>query len=215
MGMQPQTQTPTVYVVALDGTSGSAHVLEVASGLGSALGGAAELHLVHVIGVAPPTAVMGVGPLTTPTDTLDAARSLLDQAAADAAPRFQGRIRGHLAAGEPWREITQLAASLNADLVVVGTEGKTGLARLALGSVAEKVVRHAGCPVLVVRPKDYHAATVPEIEPPCPDCVQVQKDTARAELWCARHSAHHARGRLHYEVPPRFAVGTMLVRPGN
>ena len=86
---------------------------------------------------------------------------------------------------------------------------------VALGSVAEKGVRYAGCPVLVVRPKDYHTATVPEIEPPCADCVKVQQETARAQLWCARHSTHHARGRLHYEVPPSFARGTMLLRPGN
>ncbi len=215
MAPQSTATPPTVYLVALDGTAASAHVLETACALGSALGGNAELHLLHVVGVAPPTAVMGVGPLTGPTDLLEPARALLDRACADAAPRFQGRILGHLVAGEAWREITQMAASLGADLLIVGTEGKTGLARFALGSVAEKVVRYAGCPVLVVRPKDYHTATVPEIEPPCADCVKVQQETARAQLWCARHSTHHARGRLHYEVPPSFARGTMLLRPGN
>jgi hypothetical protein len=85
--------------------------------------------------------------------------------------------------------------------------------RLALGSVAEKVVRHAGCPVLVVRPKDYHARSGQEIEPPCPDCVATQKQTARATLWCERHSARHPHGRLHYELPPTFGVGSMNFRP--
>ncbi|CAN5855487.1 hypothetical protein BH11MYX2_BH11MYX2_26680 [soil metagenome] len=105
-----------------------------------------------------------------------------------------------------------MASSLRADLVVVGTEGRTGIARMALGSVAEKVVRHAGCSVLVVRPKDYHAAVESGIEPPCGDCA-VQNKTARKELWCERHAAHHPHGHVHYELPPTFAVGSMNFRP--
>ena len=215
--MAPQSTStnpaPTVYLVAVDGTPSASHVLEVACGLGAALGGSAELHILHVLAVTPPTAVMGVGPLVTQTDLLAGGRAILDRSCAEAAPRFRGRILGHLAVGDAWREITQLASSLTADLVLVGTAGRTGLARLALGSVAEKVVRNAGCPVLVVRPKDFHTPVVPEIEPPCPDCLTVQKESARAQLWCARHSTHHAHGRLHYEIPPSFALGTMLVRP--
>jgi nucleotide-binding universal stress UspA family protein len=203
---------PAVYLVAIDTTSAASHVLEVACGLGAALGGAAELHILHVIGVTQPVAAMGAAPIGTPTDVLEGGRTVLDRACAEAATRFQGRIAGHLAAGDPWREIVQMASSLRADLVVVGTAGKTGLARMALGSVAESVVRHAGCPVLVVRPKDYHARVVPEIEPPCPDCTAIQNETSRAQLWCARHSAHHSHGRLHYEVPKGFAEGSMLIR---
>jgi nucleotide-binding universal stress UspA family protein len=215
--MAPQSNgpapAPAIYLVAIDTTSASSHVLEIACGLGSALGGAAELHILHVIGVTNPAATMGAATLATPTEALESGRSVLDRACGEAAPRFKGRIAGHLAAGDPWREIIQMASSLRADLVVVGTAGKTGLARMALGSVAESVVRHAGCPVLVVRPKDYHARVVPEIEPPCPDCTAVQNETARAQLWCARHSTHHSHGRLHYEVPQSFAEGTMLLRP--
>jgi nucleotide-binding universal stress UspA family protein len=48
-------------------------------------------------------------------------------------------------------EIVQSARQLNADLIVIGTHGRTGLKRLALGSTTEKVVRHAHCPVLVLR----------------------------------------------------------------
>jgi len=215
--MAPQSNgnapAPAVYLVAIDTTSSASHVLEIACGLGKALGGAAELHVLHVIGVSNPAPVMGAASLVTPTEALESGRGVLDHACVEAASLFQGRIVGHLAAGDPWREIIQMASSLRADLVVVGTAGKTGLARMALGSVAESVVRHAGCPVLVVRPKDYHARVVPEIEPPCPDCTAVQKETARAQLWCARHSIHHSHGRLHYEVPQGFAEGTMLLRP--
>jgi nucleotide-binding universal stress UspA family protein len=48
-------------------------------------------------------------------------------------------------------EIVQSARQLNSDLVVIGTHGRTGIKRLAIGSTAEKVVRHAPCPVLVLR----------------------------------------------------------------
>lgn len=215
MALQPNGNAPAtaVYLVAIDTTSGASHVLETASALGAALGGGAELHVLHVIALATPAVTMGAAIVATPTDSLEAGRGVLDRACIEAASRFKGRIMGHLAAGEPWREIVQMASSLRADLVVVGTAGKTGLARMALGSVAESVVRHAGCPVLVVRPKDYHARVADQIEPPCPDCVTVQTETARAQLWCARHSTHHVHGRLHYEFPQGFAEGTMLLRP--
>jgi universal stress protein A len=47
--------------------------------------------------------------------------------------------------------ITALAKRAKADLIVIGTHGRTGLHRRFIGSVAERVVRHAPCPVLVVR----------------------------------------------------------------
>lgn len=212
-GMDTTTNAPTVYLVAIDGTPSSAHALERGCSLVAALGGAAELHIVHVLDITPPASVMSVGPLVTPADMLEAARVLLDNACTAAAGRFMGKIAGHLVAGYPWREIVQLASSLHADLVIVGTSGRTGLARMALGSVAEMVVRHAGCPVLVVRPTDHHAQTEPSIEPPCADCTKVQNETARAQLWCERHATHHPRGRTHYELPPSFALGTMNFRP--
>lgn len=50
-------------------------------------------------------------------------------------------------------EITEAARALGADLIVIGTHGRTGLERALLGSTAEKIVRHAPCPVLVMREK--------------------------------------------------------------
>ena len=218
--MMPRSPTaapdPSVYLVAVDDTQAAAHVLEMACGLGAALGGAAELHIVHVL---PPLPTLPtLAPLVTaaaamPPDLLEAGRILLDRTAAAAAERFRGKIIGHLGAGEPWRQILQMASDLSVDLIVVGTAGRTGIARMALGSVAEQVVRHAGCPVLVVRPKDYHPHADQGIEPPCRDCVATQERTARAKLWCERHSTHHPHGRLHYELPPTFAMGSMNFRP--
>ena len=52
----------------------------------------------------------------------------------------------------PTLEIVRLAAEERADMIVMGTQGRTGLDRLLLGSVAERVIRRAPCPVLTVRP---------------------------------------------------------------
>ena len=53
--------------------------------------------------------------------------------------------------GEPASVITEVAASMGADLVAMGTRGRTGLEHLVLGSTAERVVRMASCPVLTLR----------------------------------------------------------------
>jgi nucleotide-binding universal stress UspA family protein len=53
--------------------------------------------------------------------------------------------------GVPWHAIVERAADMKAELIVMGTHGYTGLRHALLGSVAEKVVRHAPCDVLVVR----------------------------------------------------------------
>jgi nucleotide-binding universal stress UspA family protein len=59
--------------------------------------------------------------------------------------------------GSAWTEIAAAATEAGADLIVIGTHGRRGLAHALLGSVAEKVVRNAPCPVLTVRgPKQAH-----------------------------------------------------------
>ena len=58
-----------------------------------------------------------------------------------------------IAAGHPAEAIVRVAQERKADLIVMGTHGRTGLQHVLLGSVAEKVVRLAPCPVLTVRYK--------------------------------------------------------------
>jgi universal stress protein A len=53
--------------------------------------------------------------------------------------------------GKTWVEICKAAEEENADVVVIGSHGRTGLSHALIGSVAETVVRHSSCPVLVVR----------------------------------------------------------------
>ena len=53
--------------------------------------------------------------------------------------------------GDPFSEILTIQKDTNADLVVISTHGRTGLTHVLIGSVAEKLVRHATCPVFVIR----------------------------------------------------------------
>jgi nucleotide-binding universal stress UspA family protein len=61
------------------------------------------------------------------------------------------RVEGVLLTGTPDTEIVRVAKARRADLLVVGTHGRTGLARVFLGSVASRVIATASCPVLTVR----------------------------------------------------------------
>ena len=108
------------------------------------------------------------------------------------------RLTTHVRTGSPADAIAQLASDVEADLVVVGTHGRPGARRFVLGSVAERTMRLAPCPVLVVRPPDV---TVPEIEPPCPRCIETRRATEGKEIWCAQHREHHdKRHTYHYEI---------------
>jgi nucleotide-binding universal stress UspA family protein len=80
--------------------------------------------------------------------------------AQDLAARAEGELRGagltteaRIVKGDPRDALIDTARSLHADLVVVGSHGRTGLAKLVLGSVATHVVTHAPCSVLVVKMK--------------------------------------------------------------
>ncbi len=63
------------------------------------------------------------------------------------------RIRTMKKEGIPADEIVETAKKEDVDLIVIGTLGRSALEKLLLGSVAEKVIRHAPCPVLVIRTK--------------------------------------------------------------
>ena len=78
----------------------------------------------------------------------------LDAAVRDARSNGANRVTGELISGVPWVKIVELLGSRAFDLCVVGTHGRTGFARVLLGSVAEQVVRHAPCSVLAVHPSD-------------------------------------------------------------
>lgn len=156
-----------------------------------------ELHLVSIVDRAA-LDVLGLGdrahpPLVEAADRLreeltNKARSQMaayhaTHASSRAVPTFV-----HVRVGKVADEIVQLAIEIGADLVVVGTHGRKGFERFLVGSVAERVVRYAPCPVLVVRPKDEHAMDeVPLAEPACEDCLATRKETEGRQWWCEPH----------------------------
>ena len=71
-------------------------------------------------------------------------------------------VHCHALIGLPAHEIVEYASAIHADLIVMGTHGRTGLAHLLMGSVAEHVVRVASCPVLTVRERVLAEEALPE-----------------------------------------------------
>jgi nucleotide-binding universal stress UspA family protein len=119
------------------------------------------------------------------------------------------RVSSHLRLEAPAEEIAQIAADLEADLVVVGTHGRRGISRLLLGSVAEAVVRLAPCPVFVVRAKAL-PVEAPTIEPPCPRCVETRVATGGKEYWCEQHRERHGQRHTYHQ---RDRVGSDTEMP--
>jgi len=116
----------------------------------------AELLLVHVmIPVIPPTGD-GLVPAQVYDDIERSMRAdaqkQIDKLVAEA-KAARVRVRGLLLEGTPADRIVRAARSYHADVIVIGTHGRMGLARVFLGSVAERVVGTAPCPVLTVRGK--------------------------------------------------------------
>ncbi len=81
----------------------------------------------------------------------------MDKRATESLDELVNRIKGSVAVdkavqhGKTSVEICEAAKAAQADLIVIGSHGRTGLTHVLIGSVAETVVRHADCPVLVVR----------------------------------------------------------------
>jgi nucleotide-binding universal stress UspA family protein len=121
-----------------------------------AKGNRAELLLVHVLTPAVPVVADGYVSPQVYEDMANAARAY-GQKHLDAlvrkAKQAGARVRGLLLEGVPHERIAQAARSRKADLVVIGTHGRTGFAKLFLGSVASRVLAVAPCPVLTVRGK--------------------------------------------------------------
>jgi nucleotide-binding universal stress UspA family protein len=63
------------------------------------------------------------------------------------------KVRYLVSSGDPFEKILDAAEAHRIDLIVLATHGRTGIKRLIIGNVAEKVVRHAPCPVLTVKPR--------------------------------------------------------------
>lgn len=138
-------------LVAIDEDPVAAHAAEVGTELARRLN--AEVALIHVIDPAlifDPEAGISADELAQKARE-DAARVVADFRArlhADA------RALGFAPLGPPGSEIVKAAKEWQADVIVIGSHGRRGITRALMGSVAEAVMRHAACPVLVVRAKE-------------------------------------------------------------
>lgn len=139
-------------VVATDFSSPADQALEYACAFAEKFG--AELHVLHVV-VEPLPMPAPDGAWIRPEDSVPA---MVEEARRDLASKTAGinlkagSLICAVEVGFPIEQILKYVADHQGDLIVLGTQGHRGLSRLLLGSVAEKIVRLATCPVLTVHP---------------------------------------------------------------
>ena len=138
------------FLIPLDFSTPAEQALDYAIALAQKL--QARLTLLHVIQPPPVVNVdMGIWPSSTFLQDLEAeiTHDMEAYLARVTAAGLEGeRVMVH---GVPFHEIIETAKARQVDLIVIGTHGRTGLLYVLLGSVAEKGVRLAPCPVLVAR----------------------------------------------------------------
>ena len=123
----------------------SKQAIESAFALAETFG--AKLLLLHVVEL-PAYPVEGFVPSTMGTTLID---DLQRQVSLEP-PNATVEVSRQVVVGIPYRKIIEVAEAAKADLIVMSTHGRTGLSHLVMGSVAERVVRTASCPVLTIRP---------------------------------------------------------------
>jgi len=137
-------------LVPVDGSQGANKAAEFAGRLAGDTG--AAVALIHVYD-APTVAAMGLR--SANEAELARARDVISRGSFDAAKRAMGErdvhVDTYLAIGPPAAEICTYAKHHGFDLIVMGTRGQSEIRALLLGSVSEQVLRHAHCPVTVVR----------------------------------------------------------------
>lgn len=111
------------------------------------------LHVVEPLSYPPDFAVVPLLPPDAEDARIRELTRQLQQLAEKLGPGIE--TQPVVTSGRPWQGITEYAAANNTDLIIVSTHGYTGIKHVLLGSVAEKIVRHAPCPVLVVRAEEH------------------------------------------------------------
>jgi nucleotide-binding universal stress UspA family protein len=147
---------PTKMLVATDGSEEAALALSTAADLAKSTN--SELHIAYVF----PTTVQRPfpNPITArPAEVLEheleeamnQAQSFLDREVEQVKGEGVEVAETHLTRGRPDTELVHLSEEIEAGLIVMGSRGLGGVRRALMGSVSDSVVRHAHCPVLVVR----------------------------------------------------------------
>jgi nucleotide-binding universal stress UspA family protein len=136
--------TNILYATDFSGHSNAAlpYALSIARKYGS------KVFAVHVVSLSP-------FPSSSPTIALQAMAAQAVREAKEAMMKFDSQLRGipHkvlIGKGDISKELSRIAAAEHIDLIVLGTHGRTGVSKVLMGSVAEKIFRQAPCPVLTV-----------------------------------------------------------------
>ena len=144
---------PTKLLLATDGSEEARQAAQAAAELSKDTG--SEVHVTYVL--PSPRELRGHH-----TYSRDVMRSVLEQAEGEARSFLEAQAQQvgesggkvaetHLRAGEPDKEIVKLSEELGAGAIVIGSRGLGAVSRALMGTVSESVVRHAHCPVFVVR----------------------------------------------------------------
>lgn len=155
--------SPSVFqlkriLVPVDFSDCSTKALQYAIPLARQFG--AELTLLYMLQSYP----VVTDALPVPVESIEDAQRDIEELRAKIGDDIPSRALARV--GDPHVGIIDTAKELNIDLIILSTHGRTGLERVLLGSTAEKVVRHAGCPVLVVRQRE-HEFIVGNPDKPC------------------------------------------------
>jgi nucleotide-binding universal stress UspA family protein len=144
---------PAKILLAIDGSEEAGLAAQAATELSKETG--SEVHVTHVL----PTPEELIGHHWYSAEVRE---SILEQARGEAQKFLEGRAEqlrsegakvaeAHLRTGEPDKEIVRLSEEIGATLIVMGSRGLGAVRRALMGSVSDSVVRHAHCPVLVMR----------------------------------------------------------------
>lgn len=140
-------------LVPTDFSEYSKKALKYAVSIAEQLG--AKITLLHVVeSLAASYPYAGYPFVVEPDEIVSAARATANQICKEEKINPQLIRETLVQEGISYREIVETAKALKMDLIIIATHGRTGLANVLLGSTTERVVRHAPCPVLVVREKE-------------------------------------------------------------
>ncbi len=156
------TDFPTRILLATDGSEDAAFAARTALNLANKT--SSELHVVYVeemprrLSTSEPTSLEGLIDPEFDEKMRQHAQAAASQLLEEQVQKIKeagGEIaQAHPRFGRPYEEIVHLAEELDAGIVVVGSRGEGGVRRALLGSVSDSVVRHAHCPVMVVRKEE-------------------------------------------------------------
>jgi nucleotide-binding universal stress UspA family protein len=153
--LQDPPSEPKAILVAVDGGSANAtRVVSMASRLAKSMPGAV-IHVVHVFRTSRLNRPGVMGTPQSNADQIEDAKEQLAYHVRNIHKWTRAQTNSHFLMGDPTGEILRLSKELDVDLLVIGTHDYVGFERFLMGSVAETLMRKAGCPVLIVRPKAH------------------------------------------------------------